>query len=142
MIVRPATEDDRLPVLRLLKESHVASGVAWPFRGAYAEAQFRAHVADADACCFVLGDRPRGVLAARAFDHPLGAGTWAKESIWYIAPDGRGCGALRMLDAYEAWAREQGCTVIGMASLAVNDVSRLYARRGYEPVETHFIKAL
>ena len=77
---------------------------------------------------------------AAAFEHPFGAGLWAKETVWYISERHRGRGALRMLDAYEMWATGKGCVAIGMASLASNDVSAIYARRGYAPAETHFLK--
>lgn len=79
---------------------------------------------------------------AACFEHPFGAGRMAKESVWYICPAARGRGGIKMLDAYEAWAREQGCQSVGMASLATNDVSRIYERRGYAAVETHFLKPL
>lgn len=139
-MVRPANEGDRLAVVRLLKESHAAACFTFPFQAAYAERLFKQHMADG--LVLVLGEPAQGVLMARAFEHPFGAGLWAKETVWYIAPTARGRSALRMLDAYEAWAREQGCVTIGMASLATNDVSGLYERRGYAPVETHFLKAL
>ncbi|MCF1437152.1 GNAT family N-acetyltransferase, partial [Agrobacterium vitis] len=76
------------------------------------------------------------------FDHPFGAGLVAKETVWFIAPQARGRSGLIMLDAYEAWAKSIGCISIGMAALATNDVSSLYARRGYTPAETHFIKPI
>lgn len=139
-MVRPANEGDRLAVVRLLKESHAAAGFTFPFQAAYAERLFKQHMADG--LVLVLGEPAQGVLMARAFEHPFGAGLWAKETVWYIAPAARGRSALRMLDTYEAWAREQHCVKIGMASLETNDVSSLYERRGYAPVETHFLKAL
>lgn len=90
----------------------------------------------------MCGSPTAGVLMAMAFEHPFGAGLWAKETVWYISPAGRGSSALRMLDAYEDWARAQGCATIGMASLATNDVSRIYERKGYSPAETHYLKAV
>lgn len=139
---RRGSRADRLSVVRLLRASHEAAGFAWPFRAAYAERLFLDHLADPDGCCIVLGDRPVGVLMARAFEHPFGAGKWAKETVWFVDAQHRGRGTLRMLDSYEAWARERGCTMIGMASLATHDVSAIYGRRGYAPAETHFVKAL
>ena len=79
---------------------------------------------------------------ACAFEHPFGAGRIAKETVWYVAREARGRGAIKMLDAYEGWARSVGCVSVGMASLATNDVSSLYERRGYSAVETHFMKPL
>jgi len=138
--IRHATPEDRLAVIGLLKESHAAAGFTFPFSAPHADALFRQHLA----CGLVLvcGKPARGVLMAATFEHPFGAGRWAKETVWYIAPQARGRAAIRMLDAYEAWARERGCTTIGMASLATNDVSRIYERRGYVPAETHFLKSL
>ncbi len=138
--VRCAAPEDRLAVIRLLKESHAAAGFTFPFSAPHADLLFRQHME----CGLVLvcGQPAQGVLMAMTFDHPFGAGKWAKETCWYIAPKARGRSALQMLDAYEAWAQEQGCTMIGMASLASNDVSKIYDRRGYAAAETHFVKAL
>ncbi|MDI7923411.1 GNAT family N-acetyltransferase [Ferirhizobium litorale] len=141
---RAATEGDRARCIALLKESHVAARFPWPFRAARADALFRQHLADPSACCIVLdvGGVAQGLLMATVFDHPFGAGLWAKETVWYVAEKYRGRGAIRMLDAYEAWARGKGCVTIGMASLATNDVAAIYERRGYAAAETHFLKSL
>lgn len=143
-MIRLATDADRARCLALLKESHVAAGFPWPFCGANAIALFQHHVSNDDACCIVLDvdGVAHGILMATAFDHPFGAGRWAKETVWFVAETHRGRGAIKMLDAYEAWAKGRGCVAIGMASLASNDVSSLYARRGYVPAETHFLKFL
>lgn len=138
--VRHATHEDRLAVIRLLKDSHAAAGFTFPFSAPHADLLFRQHLAGG--LVLVAGQPAQGALMAMTFEHPFGAGKWAKETLFYIAPEARGRAALQMLDAYEAWAREQGCTTIGMASLASNDVSRIYERRGYAPAETHFVKAL
>ena len=138
--IRHALPEDRLAVIHLLRESHSVAGFAFPFSAPHADLLFRQHME----CGLVLvcGQPAQGVLMAMTFYHPFGAGKWAKETVWYIAPSARGRSALQMLDAYEAWARRQGCTTIGMASLASNDVSKIYERRGYAPAETHFVKAL
>jgi len=142
MIIRHASAEDRFAVVALLRDSHAAAGFTFPFQADRAEALFKHHVASDQTCCLVLGSPAKGVLMAAAFDHPFGAGLVAKETLFFIAPEARGRGALRMLDAYEAWAKAQGCDLVGMASLATNDVSRLYERRGYRAVETHFLKTL
>jgi hypothetical protein len=59
-----------------------------------------------------------------------------------VRPAARGRASLKMIDAYEAWAALQGCVAAGMTSLATNDVSALYRRRGFQPVETLFLKPL
>lgn len=142
MDVRFADQSDRDRVVALLRESHDAAGFTFPFQASYADRLFQQHLAADKACVLVAGDPAQGVLMACAFEHPFGAGRMAKETVWYVAPAARGRGAIKMLDAYEAWARSVGCVSAGMASLATNDVSSLYERRGYSAVETHFMKPL
>lgn len=143
-MVRHAVLSDRAACVRLLRESHEAAGFLFPFKAAYAAALFDGHLSNGQACVLVLEHEghAQGLLMASWFEHPFGAGRYAKETVWYVSEAARGRGAFKMLDAYEAWAREQGCTAIGMASLATNDVSKIYERRGYAPAETHFIKPL
>ncbi len=142
MDVRPATAKDRDRVVALLRESHEAAGFTFPFQAAYADQLFQQHMRSPMACVLVTGERAHGVLMAAAFDHPFGAGRIAKETVWFVSPEARGRDSIKMLDAYEAWARSVGCVSVGMASLATNDVSSLYERRGYSAVETHFMKPL
>ncbi len=142
MDVRFATSGDRDRVVALLRESHEAAGFTFPFRAAYADRLFQQHLASTMACVLIVGQPAQGVLMAYAFEHPFGAGRIAKETVWFVSPEARGRGSIRMLDAYEAWARSVGCVSVGMASLATNDVSSLYERRGYSAVETHFLKPL
>jgi GNAT superfamily N-acetyltransferase len=143
-MIRMAVSGDRLRVIALLRDSHAAAGFEFPFRPAYAEALFRAHAGGDDCCCIVYQDAEivQGLLMAAAFYHPFGAGLWAKETVWWINPAYRGRSGFSMLAAYEDWARALGCVSIGMASLAINDVSTIYRRCGYQPAETHFVKAL
>lgn len=138
--VRHANLADRDAVIRLLKESHTAAQFDFPFSAPHADALFRGHMDKGLA--LVSGEPVMGLLMAMAFDHPFGAGKWAKETVWYISPKARGRVALKMLDVYEDWARSIGCVKAGMASLATNDVSRIYARKGYCAAETHFVKDL
>lgn len=141
-MIRHAVDADHDRCLVLLRQSHDAAGFPWPFHGANAQMLFRYHIGSTDACCIVLDvdGVAQGLLMAATFDHPFGSGRWAKETVWFVAEAYRGRGAIAMLDAYEAWAKERACVAIGMASLAGNDVSALYERRGYAPAETHFLK--
>jgi len=63
------------------------------------------------------------------------------ETIWWVEPAARGPG-LALLRAAERWAAEQGAVRIEM--MAPVDglgprVGRLYQRRGYRAVETHYV---
>lgn len=142
--VRHARNEDAGRVVELLRQSHAAARWTFAFDPARAHSLFDQHMQSARSCVLVLEDEAQvqGLLMASAFEHPFGAGLCASETVWFIAEESRGRNALRMLDSYEAWAEEQGCDVVCMASLAINDVSRIYTRRGYAPVETHFMKAV
>lgn len=149
--VRAATPGDKHRVIRLLRDAHTAAGFGstspfrYPFHAAYAERAFVAHTSSPDAACFILdaGNGPVGVLMARVFDYELGPVRTGKETVWWIDPQHRGTGAIRMLEAYEAWAAERGANTVGMAALQVAPrAGTIYERRGYDPVETHFVKAL
>lgn len=142
--VRHARNSDAGAVVGLLRQSHAAARWTFPYDPVRAQSLFCQHMQSGKACVLVLESDGvvSGILMAGVFDHPFGAGLCANETVWFIAEEARGRGSLKMLDAYEAWAKEQGCAVICMASLAINDVSRIYTRRGYAPVETHFMKAL
>lgn len=144
VIVRSARGSDAGCVIELLKQSHAAACFPFPFDPARAHTLFVDHMHAARACVLVMEYRGvvAGLFMAAAFDHPFGAGMCAKETVWFISPVARGRGAVRMLRAYEAWAIEQGCAVVGMASRFLIDVSKIYRREGYAPDETHFIKFL
>lgn len=74
-----------------------------------------------------------GVLGGLRFspDHI----TWvAIEMFWYVAKEKRGRG-LYLLGAFERWAREKGCKVVGMVHLLGEEemgLSKIYGRRGYK----------
>ncbi|WP_370878732.1 GNAT family N-acetyltransferase [Phyllobacterium ifriqiyense] len=94
--------------------------------------------------CLVLDDSgPQGVLAAQSGTLPLAPVKVASELIWWIEPAYRGRSAVAMLDAYEEWAREQGCVFVNMVGLGADPLTtRLYERRGYSATERHFMKSI
>jgi GNAT superfamily N-acetyltransferase len=153
-MIRAAFASDRGRVIELLKASRAGAGFdavtgptgfAFPFEPAYAARLFTAHLARPRACCIVhdVEGSAQGILMAVAFEHPFGPVLLAKETVWWIDPAHRGTAAIRMLDAYEAWARDQGCVYAGMAGMGADpDVAKLYRRRGYRDAEVHFLKAL
>jgi GNAT superfamily N-acetyltransferase len=64
----------------------------------------------------------------------------AVETFWYVAPEHRGRG-LKLMIAFEEWAKRQGCQKVAMVHLAdshSDELSLLYVRRGYKLIETHF----
>ena len=116
-----------------------------PFSAPHAAALIGAQIVSGDRLALVLDidGQSHGVLMAAATDHPFAPVRVATEVVWWIEPEHRGKAASAMLAAYEAWAVQQGCAFVGMAALeAAPRAGVIYRRRGYEPVETHFIKAL
>lgn len=109
-MIRHATSNDKIACIRLLRESHQAAGFDYPFQAAYAAQLFDQHIESHQACVLVFerGGHVGGLLMAVWFEHPFGAGRYAKETVWFISPQARGYGAIKMLNAYEAWADEQG----------------------------------
>lgn len=96
---------------------------------------------------FVIEREGRVVGAAAMVNTPLFFNhgvTSAHEFFWYVAEEARGgFDAIRLLSRCEAWAKEQGCSLVSMTALACNaGVGELYERRGYTPQETNFIKRL
>lgn len=153
-MIRPATASDRARVVDLLRASREGAGFdsadgltgfVFPFDSAYADRLFRAHLDQPRACCLVLDvdGAAQGILMAVAAEHPFGPILLARETVWFIDPAHRGTAAVRMLDAYERWAKALQCVFVGMAGMGADpDVAKLYLRRGYRTAETHFLKAM
>jgi GNAT superfamily N-acetyltransferase len=68
----------------------------------------------------------------------------AIETFWYVAPEYRGNG-LKLIKAFEAWAKKNNCdacAIIHLADSFENRLPRIYNRLGYVLAEQHFIKEL
>jgi hypothetical protein len=152
-VIRTATETDKVRVITLLKHSREGAGFdsangltgfTFPFDAAYAERLFIVHQMPRHLCLLhVVEDLAQGVLMAAYAEHPFGPVRLARETVWWIEPEYRGLGAVKMLDAYEHWARANHCQFIGMAGMGDDpDVGKLYRRRGYQVAERHYLKAI
>ena len=65
----------------------------------------------------------------------------AAELAWFVAPSRRGKGALKLLRAFEGWAKDNGADYITMADIrGIADLSKLYERQGYELSEAAYSK--
>jgi hypothetical protein len=153
-MIRRAVMSDKARVIRLLQNSRggagfdqaeAATGFQFEFDPAYAERLFATHLLLPNMLCLVLDqdDAAQGVLMAVASEHPFGPVRMASETVWWIEPEYRGVSAIKMLVAFEDWAREQDCIYSGMAGMGASpQVASLYTRRGYRAAELHFLKAL
>ncbi|MBE3087704.1 MAG: GNAT family N-acetyltransferase [Chloroflexi bacterium] len=92
-------------------------------------------------------DRVIGYMGICIFENPVGKGIMASEHFWYVLPEHRGIGAIRLLEAGMDWARARGCThFIGNASRLAGDlhgkVCKLYEKMGFTLFETSYICSL
>lgn len=87
--------------------------------------------------CVLVAERDGlviGGICGVVHEHPMSGDTIASELGWWTNPDARGPG-VRLLKAFEAWARTQGACALQM--VAPNDhVGAFYRRVGYAQVET------
>jgi len=67
----------------------------------------------------------------------------AQEMFWFVHPDFRRSGAGEILIVeFERWARDVACqaTILALLKSSPAGVEELYLRRGYQPLETWYIK--
>jgi hypothetical protein len=71
---------------------------------------------------------------------------WATELAWWVEPAARGGTAgIRLVTAFQDWAREQGAKVVAMSSLHLdhdNRVSSVLQRMGFAQSEHTYIKRI
>lgn len=84
-----------------------------------------------------------GMLGGAIFDHPLSGERTAGEMFWYAVPAHRGATGVRLLRAFEAWARARGAVYLQMVQPAWADrVGELYASMGYQKIEVAWTRHL
>lgn len=96
---------------------------------------------------FVTGHPAHGMAGVLVYPNYFKRDTKvAQEMFWWVDPDARGLGAGRkLLEAIEAWAKEQGAHTLTMVALDDVDgerVAGMYKAAGYRPLERNFAKVL
>lgn len=90
------------------------------------------------------GDNLCGAIGGIIFPDPNTGEIIATEMFWYVAADFRkGTQGLRLLNCFENWAIKEGAKRIIMVhlnNLQSDRLSVFYKRKGYSPIETHYIK--
>ncbi len=88
------------------------------------------------------GDTITGMLVGFMGPSLFSLDPQAIEMCWYSSPQHRrGKDGLTMLNRYEEWAIRMGARVISLTYLDdVQDLTKLYERRGYRRSESNFIK--
>lgn len=151
-MIRAALPSDKAAVVELMKAFFFAKqldqpdnllGFCVPPDEAFAEANFNAALLNPGSCAFVhdVDGVARGVLIADAVDHRFGPVRAAYEFMFWIDPQYRGgLAAVRLIETYKDWARQQGCVIARMSRFEGDDeVDALYSRCGGRPVERTFL---
>lgn len=87
------------------------------------------------------GIQAAGMLALVVMPHPFSDTMYAEELAWWIAPAFRkGRLGIKLLDAAETWAAGNKSVSMVKLSAPTDDVGRFLKRRGYDAIETHWIK--
>lgn len=88
--------------------------------------------------------KPVGIMGLTIFKSPIGKDRICNEHFWYVLPEHRGIGSLKMLDAAVEWAKKKGCThFMANASKLASDlhdsVCKIYERKGMKHFETTYL---
>ncbi len=89
-----------------------------------------------------------GLMGVCVYPSPLSGEICVEEHMWYVLPEHRSYKISRsFLDAAEGWGKARGAQVFLLTdSLLANKqadrVARLYARLGFQPFETTYIRAI
>ena len=97
-----------------------------------------------DSAIFVLVDEKIvGFMGVRIFNSPLSSQRIANEHYWYVIPERRGIGSIRLIKEVIKWSKEQGCSHILLnASMLASDlhdkVCSLYEKLGAKKFGTTY----
>ena len=83
-----------------------------------------------------------GMLGGMKYPDPNSGELIATEFFWFVNPEKRGQG-LKLLKAFESWAKEQECKkiiMVHLADLMPDRIKQIYEKSGYEMLETHYVK--
>lgn len=133
---------DRFQMVHLGRQYHGVAGFGFPFNAVWAEDCAKSYIAAPDRCAFVAVPGPfaRGMILGMAARHEFFGQVIAAETLWWVDPAARNAGAgVRLLEAFEAWAREFGAAACAVAVQRVGQ-AQILERRGYMRTETHLLK--
>lgn len=148
-MIRLATPSDHNEIFRLLQQFYHEA----PHRK-YAE--FNADIVHSHITEFLQAPKLEKIVFLAEDVKPFGllaAGTVpvffsldvkrAYEIAWYVEEDKRHKrDAIRLLDAYEYWAKQVGCKSIQVATMINPRLGEFYEKRGFHALETSYIKDL
>lgn len=90
-------------------------------------------------------DTPIGMIGAVQSPNDKDGKLVVQECFWFTDPKYRRKGGVRLVEHLETWARGRGAarmTMVHLAHMNVQALSRLYMSMGYAPAEIHYVKLL
>ena len=144
-MIRAATRADAADLVRMAHAFHdaIPALASVPFNDRIAAQSVMMAIYSPDMLVLALDlEGAKGVLAAQLIRYPLGDAMLAREIIFWIDPEVRGRWALKMLLAYEAWAKDRGAVLIGVTSTMTMDhpATKLFERAGFAVSEVNLMK--
>lgn len=141
MIRKAALKD-----VEALVEMGIKFGEASPYKEYYTEGKVRA-IANlcaqewVDFVAFIDTDN-KGMIVGHASKFLLGEVQIATEIAWWVNPEDRkGSVGKELLEAFEGWAKEQGCKLISMISID-DTLGSYYEKCGYTLTERSYMKEI
>jgi hypothetical protein len=140
-----ATEQDYDTILNYAQLFFKESGydyIQWNEAKAFQTIKTTLSLPKTEAICLLS---THGIIAAQVAPLPFSYDRISTEILWWISPEHRGQReALQLLDAYEYWSKEVAkCTAAQMVcleTLAPEKVDKLYKRKGFNKVESVYLK--
>ena len=142
-MIRKALAKDIPEMMRMARAAHDAL----PFPLEFSEDMTRQVIAGALVSDGVLAlvldlEGVQGAIVGALTSYPFGPQVWAREVFFWVDPEVRAGCAKPLIEAFEAWAREQKAVVIGMSCTADGRTQKLFERLGFVAMETNMIKAV
>lgn len=144
--IRSATPDDVFDILILAKEFSKEAPSSHKWNKEKTEQFILSALQNTNMTIFVIdvGGEIEGALVGLLSELYMSYTVQATELAWFVSKDYRGKPAsLRLIKAFEKWAKEGGATQIGMGDIeGITSLENLYNRLGYERAETVYLKEL
>lgn len=146
-MIRKATINDLPKLAPIASEFYQASRLLGTFEMSRFIVLWTQLLGNGTGAVFLLEDDAEivGALGGVAYPDIYSSELIAMEFFWYVRPDSRGGGGMRLYREFEAWAEFMECSQIRMAHLTHSmpeKLERLYQRLGYVKAETHYMKAV
>lgn len=143
--IREATQEDLFELLLLGYEfTKEGPDHLKPFEKDVVETVFANAIDDENYLVLVLdvNGSIEGMLLAACVAPWMLSKTFAVELAWFVRKTSRdGRSAIKMVKAYEAWAKSKGIKKVCMSDLTdIQGLGKLYNRLGYSLTETSYIK--